>query len=496
MAKQSLRSVRIANRAEVRRDRGADAPAPFRDVRLKRELAYRRLVISMLRRLARVLTLHILDAGIIIATALIASRVASSSGLLPLLPTLVAVYLLSLNGAGAYSPGEARRDRRRLLSGVVLGSLILYSISLFPPSIDLSLPLVGGHAILLFVFLAVGRGVADQLVRQAYVRGIGLRRAVVIGNLDEVSQAIQQLRDERNIDQYIVGHLAPDNRPDPTALGSVSELAEVLEQHDIQEVVLATSLRPQAVRRVSNSCFERGTQLYVFPSVLGTVDCRVEPLYVGSCPLMQLSPADLRLPGLLVKRGIDLLLASIALILLAPAMIAVALAIKVDSRGPVFFRQQRVGLGARTFTIWKFRSMYLDSESQRKELGRLNAYGNPRLFKIHGDPRITRVGRFLRRTSLDELPQLFNVLSGEMSLVGPRPPLPSEVETYEPHHFERLTVVPGITGPWQVGGRNLITDFEKVVRMERAYIRSWSLVLDMKIMLRTVKVVITGEGAY
>ena len=140
--------------------------------------------------------------------------------------------------------------------------------------------------------------------------------------------------------------------------------------------------------------------------------------------------------------------------------------------------------------------MYVDSEARKQDLIGQNAYGDARLFKLPKDPRVTRVGRFLRRSSLDELPQIFNVLIGEMSLVGPRPPLPSEVDTYEPHHFERLTVVPGITGPWQVGGRNLITDFEKVVRMERAYIQSWSLLLDAKILARTVKVVISGEGAF
>jgi exopolysaccharide biosynthesis polyprenyl glycosylphosphotransferase len=230
--------------------------------------------------------------------------------------------------------------------------------------------------------------------------------------------------------------------------------------------------------------------------VLATVECRVEPQQVGGCALLYLSPARLEVPALLVKRIFDLVLAAIALVIAAPMMIAIAIAIKLDSPGPVFFRQERVGLGGRRFTIWKFRSMCIDSERQKEALTSLNAYGDSRLFKLRRDPRVTRVGRFLRRSSMDELPQLFNVLLSDMSLVGPRPPLPSEVDQYEPHHFERLTVVPGITGPWQVGGRNLVTDFEKVVRMERAYIQSWSLLLDAKILLRTVKVVVRGEGAY
>jgi lipopolysaccharide/colanic/teichoic acid biosynthesis glycosyltransferase len=199
---------------------------------------------------------------------------------------------------------------------------------------------------------------------------------------------------------------------------------------------------------------------------------------------------------MLVKRSFDLVLAVLGLVLLSPLILAIALAIKLDSAGPVFFRQRRVGLGGRHFTMWKFRSMHCDSEHRQEELSGLNAYGDPRLFKLRSDPRTTRVGRFLRRSSLDELPQLVNVVLGEMSLVGPRPPVPSEVAMYEPHHFVRLSVVPGITGPWQTGGRNLITDFETVVGLERAYIRSWSLLLDAKILLRTFRVVLTGEGAY
>jgi lipopolysaccharide/colanic/teichoic acid biosynthesis glycosyltransferase len=162
----------------------------------------------------------------------------------------------------------------------------------------------------------------------------------------------------------------------------------------------------------------------------------------------------------------------------------------------VFFRQRRVGLGGRQFTMWKFRSMQHLSERRREEIDHINHYADARLFKLQKDPRITRVGRWLRRFSLDELPQLFNVIAGDMSLVGPRPPLPEEVVTYEQRHFVRLSVVPGMTGPWQTSGRNLITDFEEVVRIERSYIEQWSLGLDLKIMAKTVFVMLSGEGAY
>lgn len=467
------------------------------DIRIRRELAHRRLVVSMTRRLLRVFSLHVLDAGLLVGVMLLLTSSASFLEVRSYTPPVVAIFLLGLNALSAYDPGDARRDRRRLLMGVVLALLILACFVIFEPRIPLEplfLGLLGAGS---FFALAVGRKVVDSVVRQAYVHGIGLRRALIIGNLDEVGSALHQLRDHRNIDQYVVGHLTADDEPDPTALGSLAaRFPEILDELDIQELIVATTIPRSSMRYITEACFERGTVPYVFPSVLGTVDCRVEPQQVGSCPLLHLYPARLEVPSLLVKRVFDLVVALILVVLAAPLLVAIAAAIKLDSRGPVFFRQVRVGLGGRLFTIWKFRSMYADSDHRKGELESQNAYGDSRLFKMPRDPRITRVGRFLRRSSLDELPQLFNVLLGHMSLVGPRPPLPKEVALYEPHHFDRLAVVPGITGPWQVGGRNLITDFEKVVRMERAYIQSWSLVLDAKILLRTIKVVITGEGAY
>jgi lipopolysaccharide/colanic/teichoic acid biosynthesis glycosyltransferase len=204
----------------------------------------------------------------------------------------------------------------------------------------------------------------------------------------------------------------------------------------------------------------------------------------------------LAMPALLFKRATDLLMTVVGLVFAAPLMLLIALAIKLDSRGPVFFRQRRVGLGGRDFMMWKFRSMQPEAEAEQARLAHLNAYPDRRLFKVRDDPRITRVGRVLRRFSLDELPQLFNVMAGDMSLVGPRPPLPAEVGRYEPRHFVRLSVVPGLTGPWQVGGRNLIQDFEQIVTMERGYIDNWSLSLDLAIMARTVGVVISGKGAF
>jgi len=333
------------------------------------------------------------------------------------------------------------------------------------------------------------------VLRAVYVGGLGLRRAIISGNLEEVGRALERLRGERLPDQYIEGPLSPEGHADPTALGDVTRLPWILEERDVQEVIVATSLPAPAIRRVAECCFDHGAALYAVPPVTEVVDCRAEPLRMGSCALIRLHPARLEVPSLLLKRGFDLVIASLMLVVAVPLMALIALVIKLDSPGPVFFRARRVGLGGTTFHMWKFRSMYLDAEEREGELAHLNIYPGG-TFKVRDDPRVTRVGRLLRRTSLDELPQLFNVLLGEMSLVGPRPALVSDLTRYEPHHFERLSVIPGMTGAWQVGGRNLITDFETIFRLDRTYIQRWSLLLDVKIMLRTLKVVITGEGAY
>jgi exopolysaccharide biosynthesis polyprenyl glycosylphosphotransferase len=196
-----------------------------------------------------------------------------------------------------------------------------------------------------------------------------------------------------------------------------------------------------------------------------------------------------------LKRLFDLLAATAGLVVLAPLLLIVAAWIKLDSPGPVFFTQRRVGLGGREFPIYKFRSMVVDAEAHLARLRHLNEMDGP-LFKMKDDPRITRVGRFLRRTSLDELPQLINVALGDMSLVGPRPPLPSEVEQFKPHHHEKFLVRPGITGPWQVSGRNEIADFEAISALDRGYVREWSFGLDLHLLWRTIPVVLAQRGAH
>lgn len=482
-----------------REDVHSSAPTfriPLYDARLRREITHRRSALALVRRPLRVVTLHGLDAAILMGLLLLSSGYLNRTSVQSYVLSIVAILLISLGSFSAYSPGEGRRDWKRLLGGMSLGTLILAVLTVFPPHLPLDPVFLGGFGVGAFALLLGGRIGTEMLVRQAYARGFGLRRALLLGDLDEAGRAILQMRTGHNLDQYVVGHLAPDDRADPTALGSLSELETVLDGMSVQEVVVAGPLSSDRLQVVIQSCFERGVALYVVPSLSEVSKCRAEPFRVGKYTFLRLHPARTQMPTLLIKRILDVVAASLMLCLLAPLVLLIAIAIKLDSPGAIFFRQQRIGLGGRRFMMWKFRSMVVDAERRKADLGVFSAYPDRRLFKIVNDPRVTRVGRLLRRTSMDELPQLFNVVRGDMSLVGPRPPVPHEVAAYEPHHYERLSVVPGMTGPWQVGGRNLITDFEKVVQMEREYIRSWSLRTDAMILLRTVRVVITGEGAY
>jgi lipopolysaccharide/colanic/teichoic acid biosynthesis glycosyltransferase len=233
-----------------------------------------------------------------------------------------------------------------------------------------------------------------------------------------------------------------------------------------------------------------------FVPSLRSTDSALRQIWREKQPPIELTATIVQGWPYVAKRVIDVVGSGVGLILLSPLFGLIAVLIRVESPGSAIFTQSRVGRRARVFKILKFRTMVDKAEKRRDELLPLSLYSDARLFKVRDDPRLTRMGRLLRRTSLDELPQLVNVLRGEMSLVGPRPPLPSEVALYEERHYGRFDVMPGITGPWQVGGRNDITEFERVVALEAEYIQGWSLWRDLGILFRTIPVVITGRGAH
>jgi exopolysaccharide biosynthesis polyprenyl glycosylphosphotransferase len=360
-------------------------------------------------------------------------------------------------------------------------------------------------ALVLFVLRrAVTRWIRSYLwSRHHYVD-----RVLVVGSGNSGRRIMQAMMSSPTWGYRVVG-FADDQRPVgplPVAtehrveraewLGGLSDVGRVVTERKIDEVIIA--LPPEqfdAVTSIVEQCQEQAVTFKVVPDLLQLSLDRVDLGEVAGVPLIGIKPASIHGGQLVVKRAIDIVVASAVLLISAIPMLLIALCVRADSPGPVLFRQQRIGRNGRSFTLVKFRCMVDGADQLRASLIAAHRPEDARLFKLRHDPRLTRVGRFLRRWSLDELPQFWQVLTGSMSLVGPRPQLPEEVEGYEEWHHQRLLVAPGLTGLWQINGRSNLT-FDEMVRLDLYYAEHWSPWLDLKIVLRTVPAVITGRGAY
>lgn len=290
---------------------------------------------------------------------------------------------------------------------------------------------------------------------------------------------------EPNSGLRIVGH-----KPDPQSIVEALEACGA----DAVAVSAGVQLHPQTLRHLGWELAARNIGLIMAPALTDIAGPRIHTQQVAGLPLIHVTTPTLEAGQRVAKRLFDLLAAGLLLLLASPAMILIAALLRLDSAGPVFFRQERVGMEGNHFYMLKFRSMTVDAEARLAELARQNEGSGP-LFKMKNDPRVTRIGGFLRRFSLDELPQLLNVLSGTMSLVGPRPPLPREVEAYESDVRRRLLVKPGLTGLWQVSGRSNLS-WQDSVRLDLYYVENWSLAGDLVILFRTVRAVFGSTGAY
>jgi len=335
----------------------------------------------------------------------------------------------------------------------------------------------------------------------------GLRAAGVLGNRMLIVGAGREGRElydsvtkaSRWLGYCVVGFLDDDRVSGPLTagyppvVGSIRDVREVVEDLEVDDVLVAHgSVSEATAERVYRDLQGLPVELHVSTGLLGVATNRVAVQRFGDIPVMGLRRVDLSGFQQTIKRGFDLVVAGLAVVLLAPVLAACALAVKLSGPGPVLFSQRRVGRDGREFTIHKFRSMVADAEARLEELRSRNE-ADGLLFKLHADPRVTRVGRVLRAWSLDELPQLLDVLRGDMSLVGPRPPLPSEVAAYDPWLHNRLRVKPGLTGLWQVSGRHEAT-FADYIRHDLFYVENWSLVMDLFIVLRTIPAVFARSG--
>jgi exopolysaccharide biosynthesis polyprenyl glycosylphosphotransferase len=410
------------------------------------------------------------------------------------------MWWLGLLATGLYERHIAQNpaeELRRILYGVTLSSAIAVIASF-----TVQFPLSRGWLLLSWGFalvaVALGRRGIRKTVHGLRRRGRLRRRAVIVGAdpsgkslAEDIAGAPWEGLDV--IGFVSVNGLSPSEEVAPV-LGSADQLRDLAMELQISDVLVAPSVAGNGhFGEVLSALDGVPVDLSVAPGMEGFLASRLNILPVADRPLLSVERAELNPSARFVKRALDIGLGSLLLLLSLPILAVCAVAIRIDSPGPVFFRQPRVGLRGRQFTMWKLRTMCEDAEDLRLLLDDRNE-AEGITFKIQLDPRVTRVGRVLRRTSLDEVPQLINVLAGHMSLVGPRPPLPSEVSLYSDHIGRRLLVKPGMTGLWQVRGRSDLT-FEDYVRYDLMYVQNWSLALDLYILLKTIPAVALGRGA-
>lgn len=318
---------------------------------------------------------------------------------------------------------------------------------------------------------------------------------IIVGGGEMAVRYISTAQTNRRFGLKLLGYVedVPNPRFDVTYLGRIEELDLVLSRHPVDGAVIALNVTDPRVEAAIKVCERQGISMEL---LLGGLSSKIASRNIRYSPLgasLVLSTIPHTPASLILKRITDFTVSLILIILFSPIYLAVAVAIKLDDRGPIVFKQERIGLRNKPFKIYKFRSMRVNAEALRAQLLPLNEMSGP-VFKLTNDPRVTRVGRFIRRTSVDELPQLFNVLIGNMSLVGPRPPLPTEVMQYDHAHRRRLSVKPGITCLWQISGRNNV-DFDQWMDLDLTYIDTWSYLGDWKILAKTIPAVLKGGGA-
>ncbi|MBL8928794.1 MAG: sugar transferase [Kineosporiaceae bacterium] len=409
-----------------------------------------------------------------------------------LIATLARTYEHRFTGAGNQ---EFERLAAALLVVLALSSTVAYAVQ----AQARGLVLAGSVITALAVQLA--HAVARQVLYALRRRGRCKRKVVVVGLERSVDELIERLSRQPDGGVEVVAACIR-NSSQPTVAGvpvagTPDEARSVVRTHRAHAILITawSEVGEEDLRRLSWEIEGSGIQLFVAPRLTEVAVPRMHLQTIGGVPLLSVEEPEFTGLRRVAKGALDYLIAITALILLSPIMIAVALAVRLDSRGPVFFRQERIGKDSRPFKMTKFRSMYVDAEERLAQIAHLNEQGGGPLFKMREDPRVTRVGAVLRKYSLDELPQLFDVLRRTMSVVGPRPPLAREVAAYEKHVHRRLLVKPGITGLWQVSGRSDLS-WEESVRLDLGYVENWSLGLDLSIIARTVVAVLARRGAY
>jgi exopolysaccharide biosynthesis polyprenyl glycosylphosphotransferase len=424
-----------------------------------------------------------------------------------LLMTLLSGFILALlfinHRLGLYSPHRlvsSLHEQRLAVQGCCTAGLMLTCALYLLAAWEIPKSIVLITIALVTVSVSFRRMLFRYLLYRRFDRGVGIRNLLIVGTGPEAHALRRHVDSVRRLGYAFKGFievpgigLRSNVQPAADVVCDLDALFDYARKHFIDEVFFATALERTEMQEVLLKARETGIDVRVMPHTFGglALNCPVE--YFGHFPTIPLHRGDLPEMALLLKRGVDLLLSTLIVLLLSPILLAIAIAIRLDSPGRIFYRSDRIGKKGRVFKCIKFRTMVADADQRRSEIMHLNERDGV-LFKVTNDPRITKVGRFLRKYSLDELPQFFNVLKGDMSIVGPRPPIGSEVRQYKLDHLRRLDVMPGITGLWQVHARQ-DPSIDSYISLDLSYVENWNIWLDLKIILRTITVVFAGTGS-
>jgi exopolysaccharide biosynthesis polyprenyl glycosylphosphotransferase len=490
---------------------GGSAPLalPERDVRRKRPpLLVFLLRRETLRRLIRLISLLVLD--FIGITAALLSAFALKRELKGVFtlhqtwndtrPSLAFAYLITVlmfARVDLYSDRRRRPGLPKITSALFQSTVIALVFTLAEGDHFSSYYIFYGSLFFAFVYVSALREIytraTGRLLEQAGYR----RRALLVGSGKHIEAVAHALGGRARTNVDLLGYISLNPRPDNglRSLGQLEQLDEILTSERVEEVIIADPDFPQeSALDLVERCHQRGVTVHVAPSTMEILVDRAEFVPGESVPLFTLRPPVFEGIDFALKRSFDLVLASVWLVLISPVLLAIAIAVKLSSRGPVIYHSIRPGMAGKPFRCFKFRTMRQHADQIQDDLESLNELSGA-LFKIRDDPRLTRVGRLLRRFSLDELPQLVNVIRGEMSLVGPRPLPMRDFLRLEDWHKKRYLVLPGITGLWQVSGRAEL-DFDDLVRLDFLYLERWSIFLDLSILLKTIPAVLSRRGAF
>ncbi len=425
----------------------------------------------------------------------------------PRIPHLVAlgvtgfVWVIALDATDSrdrHIVGQGADEYRRIVNATLAVFAVTVATAFFL-GMNLSRAFVAVVFPLGLLLLLLSRWLWRQWLRGRQKAGQYLHRAVVIGEPSKVSVVAREIRRAKSSGYEIVGVITDRARAGGVSgfevLGDIANVESVLDEVRFDALIIVGSddLDPMTMRRLGHALSDRDIQLIMAPVLTDVAGPRLHTTPVAGLPLVHVDFPRLEGAQRFLKRTFDLIGSAILLVVLSPVFLATAIAIRVDGPGEIIYSQERIGRGGRTFGMRKFRSMVADADDQLASLLDLQGDGGTPLFKINDDPRITRVGRFLRRHSIDELPQLVNVLRGDMSLVGPRPQRATEVALYDDVAYRRLLVKPGMSGLWQVSGRSSLS-WEETIRLDLYYVENWSLTQDLVILFRTVRAVIRPQG--